>query len=82
MNTEKKFKYKLLDVEYKNHDRFYHGYGITVVNIENGCTVDRIENICLSKLKMRKLIALCNNKKLDPTHLNDVVDDFINNDYE
>ena len=45
-------------------------YGIT-------CGEREIKDISTNKQKVENLIHLCNEKKLSPIHLDDIIDDFL-----
>ena len=54
----------------------YISYGI-------GCEIAgelsfAVEDLCLSKARVENLVDLCNKLNLDPIHIDDVVEDFLN----
>ena len=63
--------YKLNTSTVSDEDGINHKtYGITYQEKE-------IFDISTNKEKIKNLIALCNEQKLSPIHLNDVIDDFL-----
>ena len=49
-------------------------YGIDVTN-EKGIVTNSVPNMFLKKHNAQKLVALCNELKLSPVHLMDVIED-------
>lgn len=64
--------YFLIASTYIVEDQSYIGYGI-------GCRTDNsaFEDISTNPIAIENLINLCNNLKLSPLHLEDVVEDFL-----
>lgn len=54
-------------------------YGIAISSSTNGeqIILKSYYNICKSKSKVKRLIALCNRNSLSTYHLSEVIDDFV-----
>lgn len=54
-------------------------YGIAAVTEEDGCVVviQSFTAVTSDKLRIRKLVQLCNELELDIIHLEEVIDDFL-----
>ena len=55
-------------------------YGISVEYLENGKQKQRtIHDVSSDRFAIMKLVDLCNKHRLDPYQLDDVIEDFLNN---
>lgn len=55
----------------------YIAYGICVYSEEARMILKSISDVFIERDKVEKLVALCNENKLDPIHLSEVVQDAI-----
>lgn len=72
----KKYIYLVLEKEKK-----IPCYGMEVQD-EEKCCLRKILDITPNKLAMEALAALCNEKAADILHFEDIVEDFVQNDYK
>ena len=71
-------KYIVVQNVYKNADATRVSFGIAVVVEYDGITtvLESIPDLSSDIKPVERLVELCNNEKLDPIHLQDVVNDF------
>lgn len=53
----------------------YKSYGIELS--ENGCVIERIDDIDINREEVEALCKLCNELYVSPIHFRDVVDDYL-----
>ncbi len=71
------YEYSLLEGIYMLDGERHVGYGISVKCISDCKEVIRIEDITASRDDLLKLTKLCNELCLSPSHIWDVIEDFI-----
>ena len=72
------YLYQIYRGEYTLDGQSYTGFGISVVSTASNQILILIEDIALSQKELCKLVRLCNELALDPIHIYDVVEDFLN----
>lgn len=78
---EKPCRYVLLSGSVIDEDHIARmEYGIEA--LQGDRSLARYESVCFNGDTMEKLVALCNEGHLDPCQLQDVLEDFTQNDYE
>ena len=70
-------KYRVIGSLVEIDGAIYTSYGI-------GCEFEgnlllEIKDLSTNKTRVEKLVLLCNDLQLDPIHIDDVVEDFLNN---
>lgn len=55
----------------------YVSYGICAYSEEAKMIIKSVSDVFLEKDKAEKLVVLCNENRLDPIHLSDVIEDAI-----
>lgn len=69
-------RYELIEGSFTLDSKTYVGYGISVIDTRSGkCTL--FHDISVNKNDIANLVSLCNELKLDPIHIRDVIDDFL-----
>lgn len=71
-------KYVYLVLEKKNKIPVY---GMEVQD-EKACCLHKIQDITPNRGALEALVALCNEKTADILHFEDIVEDFVQNDYK
>ena len=64
----------------ETHDDGRKSYGIAVVvryEDDTISTMRTLSDICADEQRVRQLVRLCNELKLDPLHFNEVAEDFL-----
>ena len=69
-------RYEIIEDSFTLESETHIGYGISVKDTRNGkCTL--FHDISVNKKDIANLVSLCNELKLDPIHIRDVIDDFL-----
>lgn len=73
------YKYTLIKSTLPSGDNCSARYGIAAVEEHDGVLVilQSVSDISVCSDPLEKLVDLCNELKLDPIHLSDVVDDYL-----
>ncbi len=72
--------YTLVEEKYTLNGKEYISYGVSGfadTNDESASVIASAHHITHKKNRLAVLVALCNRLKLEPIHLNDVVEDFL-----
>lgn len=70
--------YKVIEENLQNCEfGRYVSYGICVYSEERRMILKSISDVFLEKDKMEQLVMLCNENRLDPIHLSEVIEDAI-----
>ena len=74
-----KCTYQVVQSTYPHISEATHIYGIAVTTNYDECIVvlSSVYEICQDFAAITRLVELCNQLRLDPIHLQDVVDDFL-----
>ena len=70
------YKYTTLSVMFDNVSTY--GIGVTVSYDDCIIVTDSYIDVSKNKYLIDNLVKLCNDLQLDPIHLDDVIDDFLN----
>ena len=68
-------KYQVIESRVEIDGVIYTSYGIGCENAGN--LLFQINDLSINKDRVSKLVYLCNDLQLDPIHIDDVVEDFL-----
>lgn len=67
--------YKINETVVEVNEKVEISYGVSC--LENGRELEIIKDLSTDKSKVKKLVNTCNSLQLDPVHLCDIAEDFI-----